>query len=231
MNTENLKIFMVLLGCKPENRNTEQHDIFFGIAETLKDLIPAMKKFWPDGKSLHIDAYKAFNTIDNYRVIISEPNPTPESEGLKLFFINFGGYKENEFEEYHRKILVVAKDIGEAIAKSKHDKFYTAGQHLSPAGRSHIDDKMEVEEIICLNTLFPQYKISITKDDNALSAYHHTEIRYIPFSRLFNHLLHFRFPIQLGMTRAFDPACTIQSFLRRQESVLIFQRTISRALI
>ena len=37
-----MKLFMLLLGCLLKGRNTEQHDIFFGIAETLKDLVPAI---------------------------------------------------------------------------------------------------------------------------------------------------------------------------------------------
>lgn len=49
------KLFMVLLGCRPKGRNTEQHDIFFGIADSLVELKPAMQLFWPDAL-LHIDA-------------------------------------------------------------------------------------------------------------------------------------------------------------------------------
>ncbi|MEP6700612.1 MAG: DUF1543 domain-containing protein, partial [Bacteroidota bacterium] len=30
------KLFMLLIGCKPLGRNIEQHDIFFGIGETIK---------------------------------------------------------------------------------------------------------------------------------------------------------------------------------------------------
>ncbi len=38
----------------------------------------------------------------------------------KLFFINLGGYKENEFEEYHYKMmLLLQRDKVEAIRKSK----------------------------------------------------------------------------------------------------------------
>ena len=54
-----MKLYMVLLGCKPEGRHTEQHDVFFGIAPALKDLIPAFKSFWPEAKGkIHVD----FNT-------------------------------------------------------------------------------------------------------------------------------------------------------------------------
>jgi len=55
-----LKLFMVLLGCKPEGRHIEQHDIFFGIGYNLKELVPAMKEYWPGGR-IHIDAWREVN--------------------------------------------------------------------------------------------------------------------------------------------------------------------------
>lgn len=42
---EKLKLYMVMLGCTPEGRFTEQHDIFFGIGYSLKELIPKMNLF------------------------------------------------------------------------------------------------------------------------------------------------------------------------------------------
>jgi Domain of Unknown Function (DUF1543) len=41
------KLFMILLGCRPKGRHTEQHDIFFGIGNELADLKPAMKNSGP----------------------------------------------------------------------------------------------------------------------------------------------------------------------------------------
>ena len=49
---------MVLLGSKPKGRNTEQHDVFFGIAHSLEELYPDLAGFWPDAKGLHIDAWR-----------------------------------------------------------------------------------------------------------------------------------------------------------------------------
>lgn len=54
---DKVKLYMLMLGCKPKGRFTEQHDIFFGIGNSLKDLIPQMKIFWPEAKGqIHIDA-------------------------------------------------------------------------------------------------------------------------------------------------------------------------------
>ena len=58
-----LKLYMVLLGCKPKGRFTEQHDIFFGIAENMAALKPAMREFWHDADVLHIDAWREVNFV------------------------------------------------------------------------------------------------------------------------------------------------------------------------
>jgi hypothetical protein len=41
-----LKLYMVMLGCTPEGRLTEQHDIFFGIG-TSKRINPTDEGFGP----------------------------------------------------------------------------------------------------------------------------------------------------------------------------------------
>ena len=53
-----LKLFMLLLGCKPPGRHVEQHDVFFGIAGSLDELIPEIKAFWPETDKIHIDVQK-----------------------------------------------------------------------------------------------------------------------------------------------------------------------------
>ena len=64
-----MKLFMLLLGCKPGRRNTEQHDIFFGIAETLRDLVPSIIEVWPEAKGkIHIDAWREVNYVAQYEV-------------------------------------------------------------------------------------------------------------------------------------------------------------------
>ena len=56
---KSLKLFMLILGCRPPGRLTEQHDIFFGIGDELQDLLPAMFEFWPEAKQkVHIDAWR-----------------------------------------------------------------------------------------------------------------------------------------------------------------------------
>ena len=118
------KLFMVMLGCRPEGRFTEQHDIFFGIGTSLKELIPNMKAFWPEAKGrIHIDAWREVTTVDNYSITIAAKGNLKQHD-QHLFFINLGGYKENEFEEYHYKVLAVGESLAEASKKSKSTAFY-----------------------------------------------------------------------------------------------------------
>jgi hypothetical protein len=143
---QSLTLFMVLLGCKPRGRYTEQHDIFFGIGRTLKDLVEEMYTFWPEAeRKLHIDAWRAVTQVDGYTVSITERNEyaVGSLSKTKLFFINLGGYKPNEFEEYHYKLLSASNHKGDAIQRSKQTTFY---KHTGFAGAvSHVDDKYGVD--------------------------------------------------------------------------------------
>jgi hypothetical protein len=164
------KLYMVMLGCRPEGRFTEQHDIFFGIAASLKELIPSMKAFWPEAKGrIHIDAWREVTIVDNY-IISIEPKGNSEESIQNLFFINLGGYKENEFEEYHYKVVAVGATLAEATKKSKETAFF---KHCGFKGAiSHIDDKfgIDVDDVfnvkeILSTTFTDNYDIQITKSD------------------------------------------------------------------
>lgn len=168
-----VNLYMVMLGCTPKGRFTEQHDIFFGIGSSLKELVPDMKDFWPEAKGrIHIDAWQKVTCIDDFdiEVISKEKNLEQEEQ---LFFLNLGGYKEGEFEEYHYKVLVVTKTKAEAIKKAKQTTFY---KHCGFKGaESHIDDKYGVDvddihniEDILLDNFKSQYRLKITKT-NAVS--------------------------------------------------------------
>jgi hypothetical protein len=59
-----------------------------------------MKAFWPEAKGkIHIDAWREVTIVDNFSIEIVAKKTVSNN----LFFINLGGYKENEFEEYHYK--------------------------------------------------------------------------------------------------------------------------------
>jgi len=132
---------MVLLGCRPPGRNTEQHDIFFGIATYLDQLTPAIKQFWPEGY-VHIDSWREVTYANGYKIEI-KPRANAVDETPKLYFINLGGYKPADLEEYHYKMVVAAEDMGDAVKMSKLTAFY---KHTGiPGGPSHIDDKFGID--------------------------------------------------------------------------------------
>ena len=138
-----LKLFMVLMGCTPKGRLTEQHDVFFGIGVDLPDLLPQMSAFWPEVKGkFHIDAWREITNIDNYTIEIVERTAFTDAE-QHLYFLNLGGYKPNEFEEYHYKMLAVSKKMASAIRSAKKTSFY---KHCGFDGAiSHIDEKYGID--------------------------------------------------------------------------------------
>jgi hypothetical protein len=141
-----LKLFMLLLGCKPPGRHVEQHDVFFGIAVSLNELVPAIKSFWPEPEKIHIDAWREVNSVDGYKIsiVLNEANgDRPVEKTNKLFFINLGGYLENRFEEQHYILLTVKADRGSAFKAAKETVFF---QHNNTEGaNSHIDDKYGID--------------------------------------------------------------------------------------
>jgi len=165
------KLYMIMLGCRPEGRYTEQHDIFFGIGNSLKELIPQMKEFWPEAKGrFHIDAWREVNFVENYQIEIV-PKGTSKESSSQLFFINLGGYKENEFEEYHYKLLAIGDSLSEVTKKAKETTFYKhcgfkgAVSHIDDKFGIDIDDTYKVKEIL-LPTYTNHYEIQISTAEN-----------------------------------------------------------------
>jgi hypothetical protein len=170
-----MKLFMMLLGSKPTGRNTEQHDVFFGIAETLKDLVQPIIESWPEAKGqIHIDAWREVKNVNQFAVHILERQQAPiyvDAIRQKLFFINLGGYKPNEFEEYHYKMLVAAGDKSAAIKLAKESVFYKhtgfkgATSHVDDKYGVDVDDVYEIEDILSPD-LKEKYKISLIPADH-----------------------------------------------------------------
>lgn len=167
-------LFMLLLGCKPAGRHTEQHDVFFGIGSSLKDMVPAMHAFWPEAKkNLHVDAWREVNRVQQYAIRARLRTDVAETtQLLKLFFINLGGYRKDEFEEYHYKMLVVAADAETAIAVAKKETFYK--QTGFKGASAHVDDKygIDVDDLYSVQEILPavfasQYVIDIAATEEA----------------------------------------------------------------
>ena len=148
-----MKLFYVILGAPPQGRNIEQHDVFFGIAESLEDLIPEMKTFWKDVK-LHMDCYQEVQFADGYELEVIEK--TSENNDDHLFFVNLGGYKLGHFEEFHEQHLMVGKSMAEVIKRVKQTEFYKTMGFENAV--SHVDDKhgVDIDDIYNVNDLLPK---------------------------------------------------------------------------
>jgi len=165
-----LKLYMCQLGCTPQGRNIEQHDIFFGIGQTLKHLVPAIVQFWSEAQGkIHIDAWREVSHVDGYSVQVVEKTESVENIlPEKLFFINLGGYKENEFEEFHYKMLAVAGDKGVAVQQAKQTVFYKhtgfkgAESHVDDRYGIDVDDVCEISDILSISVK-EQYSIKLSK--------------------------------------------------------------------
>ena len=181
------KLFMLLLGCRPKGRFTEQHDIFFGIAGNIRDLITEIKQSWPEAKgNIHIDAWRAVTSVNNCKISILENNvqlkqPVSQGSDLRLFFVNLGGYKDDEFDEFHYKVLVAAKDMKiaqRAAMNTTFFKHYSISQiGIHKKATAHIDDKygIDVDEIYPVTDILSPsqkaaYSIVITQTDEPEDA-------------------------------------------------------------
>ncbi|OWK70077.1 DUF1543 domain-containing protein [Pedobacter sp. AJM] len=162
------KLYMLLLGSKAPKRNVEQHDYFFGIAHSLKELVPEIKAFWPEaGASIHVDGWREVNQVDGYQIKILPRTSTLETSPHQLFFTNLGGYQAGKLAEQHYIVLSVKDDRASAIQDAKKTVFFKtnsikgANAHIDEKYGIDIDDIYRVEEI--LSPVFKaKYLIEIT---------------------------------------------------------------------
>lgn len=186
-----LTLFMVQLGGRPKGRLIEQHDVFFGVANEVSELIAEINIHWPEVKNKwHVDSYRAVTTVDNYAVKLIESTEPIDNDDLKLFFINLGGYQEGSFEEFHYKLLIVANSQAEAIKQAKQSEFYKTftfkdnGSSFNAA--SHIDDKFEVDidDIYNVNDLLSTVRISIEPVDTTKAIEDKEYVGYLSIKNL-----------------------------------------------
>ncbi len=144
MQLQTPQLFMILLGATPKGRNIEQHDVFFGIGTSLRELVPEMEAFWPEAKGkTHVDAYRIVNKVDGFKVEVVAKSEGDSTDLHSLFFLNLGGYIKDDFEEKHYKMIVVSDQKALAIKQAKLTAFY---KHVGFKGAtSHIDDKYGVD--------------------------------------------------------------------------------------
>jgi hypothetical protein len=185
-----MKLYLILLGALPPGRNVEQHDYFFGIAENLADLLPAMKAFWPDaGKTLHIDGWREVTKVDAYTISVLPESEDASASSNKLFFLNLGGYTTGKLEEQHYTVLTVQQNKLQAAQAAKQSVFFKTNS-LKGIAASHIDEKygVDVDEVyqiedILSENLKEKYRIVI-KDTEADLPEDAIHLGYIKLDKL-----------------------------------------------
>ena len=163
------KLYLVLLGSKAAKRNVEQHDYFFGIAGSLKELVPQMKAFWPEaGTSLHVDGWREVTSVDGYRISVV-PKDDDSADSPQLFFINLGGYLSGKLMEQHHIVLSVKNDRAMAVQDAKKTIFYKTNS--IKGANSHVDEKygIDVDDIYRIDEILDpalkaKYSIQITPE-------------------------------------------------------------------
>jgi hypothetical protein len=164
MDEQQPKLYMLLLGSKAPKRNVEQHDYFFGIAHSLKALVPEIKTFWPEAvASIHIDGWREVTKVDNYEINIKLRENRTTLSANKLFFINLGGYQSNQLYEQHYIVLSVHDERAKAIQEAKKTAFFKANS--IKGANAHIDEKygIDVDDI---------YKIEDILSEESKQKYH-----------------------------------------------------------
>ncbi len=152
---------MILVGCRPKGRHIEQHDICFCIGESLKAVVPDIQQSWPGSGKMHIDAWREVTEVDGYGInVLRREGDEMVRPAEQLYFLNLGGYKPGEFEEYHYKVLKVSIGKNEAVKLAKQTAFY---KHTGFKGaESHIDDKygVDVDDIYEITDILPAHSLA-----------------------------------------------------------------------
>lgn len=169
------KLFFFLVGCKLPGRHTEQHDVFMGIGRSVRDCIPALQNFWPDAINLHIDCWREVTNVNGYAVKVFPKTPKRDlGSGLFLYFINLGGYRNGEFEEFHFREIVAAPNLLEAVKLAKKTPFYK--QYGFKGAVAHIDNKYGVD----VDEIYPVEEMLAEPDKSHFSIVVSNELTSVP---------------------------------------------------
>ena len=172
--SENIFLYLVVLGGRANKANIELHDVRWVIGSRIEDTYDVLRRDWfGTSEGLHIDSYKKINYIDGYKInLINVQNKqiknnkyfNENTSKKNLWFVNIGGYNPSSMQEKHEFGLVVASDKFEAknIAKSR---------WLIGCKKKHKDDISSLEILIgCDDTKLihsiDNWEIVLTKENN-----------------------------------------------------------------
>lgn len=113
------KLFAVYLGGRADRCNIELHDVVFVVGTSIEETYPLLAKRWFGNlQGFHIESYVELQNIDGYKVELN-PSPSKGDSLKKLYFINLGAYKPEEFTEYHQSAFYVADSAPDAVRRAK----------------------------------------------------------------------------------------------------------------
>lgn len=143
-----LKLFAVVLGGRADGCNTELHDVVFVVAESIEAAYPQLiSKWFGNKKRLHIDSFIELNHVDGHDLTILDTKP---ADNKKLFFVNFGAYKDGLFGETHENKFYVAASKPEILQRAK--------QELCVGGiEAHCDDNLAIDDILEVKSIDSYY--------------------------------------------------------------------------
>jgi len=144
MNENTLSLYAVMLGGRAPGCRIELHDIAFALGTTLSSMhVQLLDQWFGQPQGLHIDAYARLEQADGHRIELRDAPPN----GLKrLFFINIGGYAEDELAEQHAYAFYVAKNKTEAKARARAE-LLPGRQEIHKDDLYDVDDCLELSEI------------------------------------------------------------------------------------
>ncbi len=148
-------LFVIYIGGSCDGSLIELHDMRLVISETIEASYDTLKKsWWGTATSLHLDAWGILRYADGYRIEIVE-DTTPEDTGLKLYFVNLGGYDQKQFTELHKNVFVVAEN--EQAAKLR------AVAQIQDWESPHRDYLFDVDTVLNVSDLL-DHRIKLVKD-------------------------------------------------------------------
>ncbi|HEX4338299.1 MAG TPA: DUF1543 domain-containing protein [Polyangiaceae bacterium] len=113
------KLFTVYLGGNAPRANTELHDVVFVCGEAIEETYDALLAAWfGSPRGLHIDSWIELDVVDGYRISLAEAPRVCED---RLYFVNLGAYRRDEFTELHANRFLVARSAADAKLRAKRE--------------------------------------------------------------------------------------------------------------
>jgi hypothetical protein len=137
-----------MLGGRAPGCRIELHDVVFAVGSSLASMYEQLLEQWFGTPGhVHIDAYMRLDRADGHRI---ELHDTPFKGGKRLYFLNIGGYVENELAEQHAYAFVVAPNRTAAKQRAK-------ATLLPGRQEKHKDDLYDVDDCLELGSIQGRY--------------------------------------------------------------------------